>query len=295
MDRDSNDMKEQQVKLLAALVERRLDGGGDFKELLESLRPPPPVEAARARAPGLPDASWIRPDVPLLGLSYLDWKDAPPELRKRFEQELLEDGDEDSGSSPENDETAGSASEGEGAYASPVAIRVAYPEVFNGWPLIHAMYGAGEIVDYDLFGTLPPRETGKPASREKHLLKWQGGSVAAVVDDAEGDISRHPEDYVRIFCATTAGDEGRFPIIDPGDLDERRRLSFPLELPERFAARIREETEPIAFAGISPKGEFRFSAAVYYARHLFRAQFALTHQGRLEMTDDEPVADADKK
>ncbi len=93
-------------------------------------------------------------------------------------------------------------------------------------------------------------------------------------------------DYLRFFCFFVHGDEGPFliledvqdPAIDQSRLDDATRKV------------IEGAINPATFEGKDDKGQYIASALVLYGDALFAARFALTDDGMIEMTDDDPIA-----
>ncbi len=263
MDDAANVAVEKALDEIAAAARRRLEEGASATELLDLLRPTPPIENARRRRPGPPGALWVRPDTPLLGLSYLRWKEPEARLRSRIHAGLP------------------------GA-ATSLAIRVARPEVLGGWWLAHVMFGAADLVDHDVFGVASPSGGGQPDKVIK--LDWRGKRMAEAQRESGGDLAAYPEDYLRLFGALIASEAGRFPIVESADAGEERARSIPLPAPRlaEMRAALRRRG-PIEFVGILPNGTLSYRATIHYNGTLQQCDFELGHQGSVRMLNAQMV------
>lgn len=93
-------------------------------------------------------------------------------------------------------------------------------------------------------------------------------------------------DYLRFFCFFVHGDEGPFLILE--------NINDPAIDHDRMDDATRKVVEgsimPASFEGKDDKGQYIASALVLYGDALFSARFALTDDGMIEMTDDDPIA-----
>jgi hypothetical protein len=122
-------------------------------------------------------------------------------------------------------------------------------------------------------------------------LDWTSAPIhdlnerALKIDDA-GDA----EAYLRFFCFTISGDEGRFFIAEQAD---DLQLRPGEELDDEMAETLRTDLFPIellpAEEGDEP-WQYRFRAPILYGDALFEARFLLDRTGSVEMVDDTPIA-----
>lgn len=93
-------------------------------------------------------------------------------------------------------------------------------------------------------------------------------------------------DYLRFFCFFVHGDEGPFLILED--------INDPALDHERLDDATRKIIEgallPASYEGKDDQGQYVASALVLYGDALFSARFALTDDGMIEMTDDDPIA-----
>lgn len=93
-------------------------------------------------------------------------------------------------------------------------------------------------------------------------------------------------DYLRFFCFFVHGDEGPFLILE--DIDDPALDHSRLDDATRKI--IEGALLPASYEGKDDKGQFVAAALVLYGDALFSARFALTEDGMIEMTDDDPIA-----
>lgn len=135
------------------------------------------------------------------------------------------------------------------------------------------------------------KETGPFWFLAKQGQMFHLDGTSAPIHDANeaGPIELNEDnvlDYLRFFCFFVHGDEGPFlilediadPALDHDKLDDATRKV------------IENAIVPAAFEGKDDKGQYIASALVLYGDALFSARFALTDDGMIEMTDDDPIA-----
>jgi hypothetical protein len=248
------------VARIAAVVRQRLTSGAGVDELLRAVRPPSPHPDARLRDDGPIGASWRQPQTPLIGLAHLEWESAPPDTTRHVLDAL---------SLPE-----------------PLSVRIARTDVFGSYRLIHAIFGKNEA-DYDLLMSADVQQLGeKPI-----VFNWTGSPIAEVLTKSHGDLSAYPEQYLRVFCALTGSDSGRFAIVDATDgNDDERAESLPIAAESsRRAVRdilVRRRSAPQLLA-VGADGALRYRACILYQQALFMSELELSHNGRVEMTSDQ--------
>lgn len=116
------------------------------------------------------------------------------------------------------------------------------------------------------------------------------GTSAPIHDANEaGPISVTEENvinYLRFFCFFVHGDEGPFYVVE--DLEKSALDQAKMDDTTRQV--VEGSIVDAAFEGKDDKGQFIASAIVLYGDALFSARFALTTDGMIEMTDDDPIA-----
>ena len=93
-------------------------------------------------------------------------------------------------------------------------------------------------------------------------------------------------DYLRFFCFFVHGDEGPFYIVE--DLEKSQLDTAKMD--EATNSVVGDSIVEAAFEGKDPKGQYIAAAIVLYGDALFSARFAMTDDGMIEMTDDDPIA-----
>ena len=93
-------------------------------------------------------------------------------------------------------------------------------------------------------------------------------------------------DYLKFFCFFVRSEEGPFLIFErPNDM---KFIKIGDQDTEKL---IKEHIKPAQFNGINSKGEFLYSAIVYYGDILFKTSFAINTAGTVEMFNDKKIAD----
>lgn len=93
-------------------------------------------------------------------------------------------------------------------------------------------------------------------------------------------------DYLRFFCMFVHGDDGPFLIIE-----SMENPAMPTEaMADGMRQAIADSIVPAAYEGKTDSDEFDCTGIVLYGNALFSARFAITHDGMIEMTDDDPIA-----
>lgn len=135
------------------------------------------------------------------------------------------------------------------------------------------------------------KETGPFWFLAKQGQMFHLDGTSAPIHDANeaGPIKLNEQnvlDYLRFFCFFVHGDEGPFLILedikDPA-IDHDR-------LDDATQKVIEGAINPASFEGKDDKGQYIASALVLYGDALFSARFALSDDGMIEMTDDDPIA-----
>ena len=93
-------------------------------------------------------------------------------------------------------------------------------------------------------------------------------------------------DYLRFFCFFVHGDEGPFLILE--DINDPALDHDKLDDATRNV--IEGAIMPATYEGKNDQGQYIAAALVLYGDALFSARFALTDDGMIEMTDDDPIA-----
>jgi hypothetical protein len=253
---------QEQLELIGALAARRLRTGTPLAELLQGLSPDPPMLTARRRPPGPERAPWLHPDTPLLGLGFLSWSEPGRALMKRIQSLVLKE-------------------------AKALAVRVARPDVFNGWYLVQIMFGLEEVVDHDAFVVLSPDAKGPG---EYVDIGWTGITMNDALTKCGGDLTEHREQYLRLFCSLVASERSRFPIVEAADAESPRSDAIPLDERRKSGMlAILGEQAPPELLGLWPNGNLRYSAAILYDGDLQQCLFHLGHRGTVEMIDDRTI------
>lgn len=116
------------------------------------------------------------------------------------------------------------------------------------------------------------------------------GTSAPIHDANEaGPISVTEENvinYLRFFCFFVHGDEGPFYIVE--DLADSALDQGKMD--DATKGVVEGSIVPAALEGKDDNGQFVTSAIVLYGDALFSARFAMTTDGMIEMTDDDPIA-----
>ncbi len=92
--------------------------------------------------------------------------------------------------------------------------------------------------------------------------------------------------YLRFFCFFVHGDEGPFYIVE--DLEKSALDKGKMD--ETTTRVVEGAIVDAAFEGRDEKSQMVASAIVLYGDALFSARFAITEDGMIEMTDDDPIA-----
>lgn len=116
------------------------------------------------------------------------------------------------------------------------------------------------------------------------------GSSAPIHDANEADpinvTEEHCLDYLKFFCYFVHGDEGPFFVIED--------INHPALDTENMEAGMKATLEnaifPAGYEGKAEDGNLETTGMVLYGNALFSARFAMSQNGMIEMTDDEPIA-----
>jgi hypothetical protein len=263
LQKSADDQIDADVARIADAARQLLRQKVAADDILRMLHPRPHPHA-RLRA-GPTDASWRQITTPLLGLSHLTWSQAPDALDRRLREKRPE--------------------------LSPDVwlIRVAETPVFPEWWLVDACYCKELVVEYDLIYAAA-RESSDAFGDVFGPFDWSGPKVVEFLNKSSGNLATHHSDYLRIFCALTASEESRFPLVDSDDLIHDRAKALPVDLQDREALREKlQQCAPPELLGIWPNGSLRYRANILYDNILACCEFELRHQGFVEMVEDKIV------
>ena len=256
-----------EIDRVTAAVRQRLEAGESVDALLRNLRPASPRPEARPRDDGPPGALWRRVDTPLVGLSFLKWRSAAHGQFERLAHELG------------------------GRSARPAAIRIAGTNVFNDRLLVHAIFASGVEATHDLFAVVDTRAPEQPI-----VLNWTGPPLVRALAESRGDLGTYALEYLHLFCALTGTDDGRFAIVDRGDLAPKRAGSLPIDASSDAGRELRIRLAgcpPPELVAVAANGALSYQGHVLFRRALFTSDLELSHDGRVEMVHDEPKWSAD--
>lgn len=91
-------------------------------------------------------------------------------------------------------------------------------------------------------------------------------------------------DYLRFHCFFVHGEHGPFLLAESPD------QSFMPEIPDLQLRDLLEDIlRPPIITDMSRDGDFTCTAIVLYAGGIFNAVFRISRDGKLEMTDDDPI------
>lgn len=166
----------------------------------------------------------------------------------------------------------------------PVRVRATALPFYPGWLLVQVQFalpdGSIGLADY-LYG--------RPAV----LVIGGLSSVAHAVNDLTGLHVDSPDlaaEYVRFFCSSIHGDDGRFAIVEqPDDL-----FGFGRPGPGAGPAVPVEVLDAIAPITVEPvDGGYEARATVRYGTTMFRSTMHLDPKGLVEMVGDDPLGEVD--
>lgn len=116
------------------------------------------------------------------------------------------------------------------------------------------------------------------------------GSSAPIHEANEvGPIKVNEEtalDYLRFFCYFVHGEDGPFFVVE-----DINHPALDLEKVDPATRSVLEGAiRPAMFEGAADNNTYAASAMILYGNALFSARFSMTHDGMIEMIDDEPIA-----